>query len=71
MWYLDCYCWAAMGGREFPVNSYFNESSKILLAAADRVLGNDLCGINEVRISRETKGQCPVRAYLPVVNIDQ
>ena len=38
MWYLDCYCYGAACGRDFPVNSY------------------------EVRLSRETKGQCPVRA---------
>jgi len=62
MWYLDCYCYGAACGRDFPVNSYFCESLEVLVTLANRVLASAQSGIDEVRLSRETKGQCPVRA---------
>lgn len=59
MWYMDCYCWGACLGREFPVNSYYSESAEELAAAAGRVLASGVSGVDEVRIGRETKGQTP------------
>jgi hypothetical protein len=59
MWYLDCYSWKAACGKEFPVNSYCSESLTELIAVAARILCSDLPGIDEIRISRETKGQNP------------
>jgi hypothetical protein len=64
MWYVDCYCHGALCGRDFPVNSYYSESLQVIIEVADRVLSNDVSGIDEVRIGKETKGQNPVYATL-------
>ena len=61
MWFLDCYCWGAAAGRDFPVNSYFSESLEVLIEAMNRVLASPVSGIDECRISKETKGQNPRR----------
>jgi hypothetical protein len=66
MWFLDCYCYGAACGRDFPVNSYFHESLLAVVACAKNVLDSKQAGIDEVRISKETKGQLaiPIRCFL-------
>lgn len=66
MWYLDCYSWnqASGVGREFPANSYYSESLEVLIGLADRLLGLSGYGIDEVRISKETRGLVPQNANL-------
>lgn len=44
-------------GRQFPVNSYACESIDVLAEAAVKVLKDEQSGIDEIRISRESKGQ--------------
>ncbi len=65
MWYMDCFCYGAVCGIEFPVNSYYSEELECLLAGASRMLSNESTGIDEIRISRETKGQSPQPMYFP------
>jgi len=57
VWHLDCFCRAALGGRDFPVNSYFHESLEVVAQVAKDVLASEIGGIDEVRISRKTLGQ--------------
>lgn len=56
MWYLDCFCHGALGGRNFPVNNYSHESLRRIVSTAEMVLGSDVAGIDEVRIARRSLG---------------
>lgn len=59
MWYLDCYCYAATCGSEFPVNSYSCDDPLVLTDVAGKLLARKTSGIDEVRISETTRGQSP------------
>ena len=65
MWYLDCFCYGAACGREFPVNSYCHESREVLAEAAAALRADRRSGIDETRIGRETLGQHPMRYEVP------
>lgn len=66
MYYLDCFCYGAICGDKFPVNSYSNESPEVLLDEARKMLLSKKSGIDEIRISRKTVGQ----AVMPVERND-
>lgn len=61
MWFMDCFCEAALLGNEFPVNSYYHESLGILMQAGARLLQDPLSGIHEVSFARDTRGFSPMR----------
>lgn len=61
MWFLDCYSHKAIIDLDFPVNTYYGEDLVALIEAAKKVLMKENSGIDKIRISRETKGQCPIR----------
>lgn len=60
MFYMDCYCYGACLGTEFPVNSYCDVSWEALAAAGVALLKDLNSGIDEVRLTRASQGQCPV-----------
>lgn len=62
LWFLDCYCPAALGGEDFPVNSYYTEDLDAALEAAKRLLTSaEISGITSVRIGMNCKkGQSPI-----------
>ena len=60
MWYLECYSYGALGGRDFPVNTYCHEDRRRLAEAGARILCNEVAGIDEVRLTREPKGVAPL-----------
>lgn len=60
MWYLDCYCYQATNGLDFPVNSYSCENPAVLAQMAGKLLARATSGIDEVRIAESTRGQSPV-----------
>ena len=63
MWYLDCFCHASNpAGKSFPVNSYFHESAERLASIGADLLQKKIAGIDEIRISKGTLGQCPIHA---------
>ena len=62
-WYLDCYSHNAICGKEFPVNSYYCNDLYDLLSSAKRILLSKNSGVDEVRISLNTKGQNPISIY--------
>ena len=57
-WYLDCFCYSA--DREFPVNTYYSSNLSKLAKEAASILSKEISGIDEIRISTETKGLCPM-----------
>ncbi len=69
MWYLDCYCWGSIAGRDFPVNSYYCECLDFLLTGASRLLDSGTSGIDEVRVSKQSKGVSPIRYQIPISGV--
>lgn len=60
LWYMDCYCYGAMCGKEFPVNSYKSYSLFHILSRSKNILESEITGIDEIRITKESKGQGPI-----------
>ena len=59
MWYLDCFNWKSNpAGRTCPVNTFYSESLEVVVSKANKLLAFEN-GIDEVRISHETKGCSP------------
>lgn len=59
-WFLDCFCYSACLGSEFPVNSYEDEDPEKLARIASQLLARSVnSGVDEVRISRASLGQNP------------
>lgn len=65
MFYMDCYCFGATLGTEFPVNSYCDVSWTALANAGAALLADINSGIDEVRLTRVSMGQCPVPLTMP------
>lgn len=61
MWYMDCYCYAALLGKDFPVNSYYSESLVRLMEVGESILlSQDESGIDAITFAKETKGMAAI-----------
>lgn len=55
-WYIDCY----HSDKNFPVNSYGPGTLNDMIKIMNQILSSSKSGINEVRITSETKGCFPM-----------
>jgi hypothetical protein len=60
IWYMDCYCFHAICGDIFPVNSYYGNDLEYLMKKGKELLEREISGIDKVSFARTSDGCSPI-----------